>query len=62
MGTHHSLTRKPHTFSLSIFNFFPFSIFPPRLDGYEVTRQVRQSEAGTNAHIPIIAITANAGT
>jgi PAS domain S-box-containing protein len=36
-------------------------IHMPRLDGYELTRAVRNGEAGrTPAHIPIIAVTANA--
>ena len=32
----------------------------PNMDGYELSRNIRQSEEGTGHHIPIIAITANA--
>jgi len=32
----------------------------PRMDGYELTRQIRAAEAGTDAHTLLIAITANA--
>ncbi|NBX67283.1 MAG: PAS domain-containing hybrid sensor histidine kinase/response regulator [Proteobacteria bacterium] len=34
--------------------------FMPELDGYEATRRIREAEKGTDTHIPIIAITANA--
>ncbi|MEE9147227.1 MAG: response regulator, partial [Candidatus Tectomicrobia bacterium] len=32
----------------------------PELDGFEVTKALRQREAQTGAHVPIIALTANA--
>lgn len=32
----------------------------PVMDGYEATRAIRKLETGTNSHIPIIAVTANA--
>lgn len=32
----------------------------PVMDGYEATRIIRQNEASTNEHIPVIAVTANA--
>ncbi|MGH7319947.1 MAG: response regulator [Candidatus Rokuibacteriota bacterium] len=32
----------------------------PDMDGFEATRLIRQAEAGTERHIPIIALTANA--
>jgi len=32
----------------------------PEMDGYQATAAIRQEEARTNAHIPIIALTANA--
>ncbi|XP_047310713.1 histidine kinase 1-like [Impatiens glandulifera] len=32
----------------------------PKMDGYEATKAIRQSETGTNSHIPIVALTAHA--
>lgn len=32
----------------------------PVMDGYEASRAIRQAEAGTGTHIPILAVTANA--
>jgi CheY-like chemotaxis protein len=32
----------------------------PEMDGFEATRLIREAEAGTERHIPIIALTANA--
>lgn len=32
----------------------------PVMDGFEATRQIRRDEMGTNTHIPIVAMTANA--
>lgn len=32
----------------------------PFMDGYKTTKKIRETEAGTNMHVPIIAVTANA--
>jgi CheY-like chemotaxis protein len=32
----------------------------PEIDGFEATKTIRESEQGTNTHIPIVAMTANA--
>ena len=32
----------------------------PEIDGWEATRRVREAEAGTGRHVPIIALTAHA--
>ncbi|KAK1261905.1 Histidine kinase 1 [Acorus gramineus] len=32
----------------------------PKLDGYDATKAIRRSEAGTGSHIPIVALTAHA--
>jgi signal transduction histidine kinase/CheY-like chemotaxis protein len=34
----------------------------PGMDGYEATERLRQSEAGTDAHVPVVALTADALT
>jgi CheY-like chemotaxis protein len=32
----------------------------PEVDGFEATREIRRAEAASGAHVPIIAMTANA--
>jgi CheY-like chemotaxis protein len=32
----------------------------PEMDGFDATRRIRAEEAGTDRHLPIIAMTANA--
>jgi CheY-like chemotaxis protein len=42
------------------YDFILMDIQMPRMDGITVTRKIREIEASTNTHTPIIAITANA--
>ena len=32
----------------------------PEMNGYEATQAIREGEAGTDKHVPIVAVTANA--
>jgi CheY-like chemotaxis protein len=32
----------------------------PEMDGFETTKRIRDAESGTNRHLPIVAMTANA--
>ena len=49
------LQMPPDAFSLVLMD-----LHMPEMDGFTATRIIRQREAGTDRHIPIIAITADA--
>lgn len=42
------------------FDVILMDIMMPKLNGIEATRLIRHEESGTNSHIPIVALTANA--
>jgi osomolarity two-component system sensor histidine kinase NIK1 len=42
------------------FDLILMDIMLPQMDGYEITKVIRDNEKQTNEHVPIIALTANA--
>jgi CheY-like chemotaxis protein len=47
-------------YGMTKYDFILMDIQMPRMDGITATRKIREIEASTNTHTPIIAITANA--
>lgn len=47
-------------FGTTKYDLILMDIQMPIMDGYKTTQKIRETESGTNSHIPIIAITANA--
>ncbi len=47
-------------FSTNKFDIILMDIRMPFMDGYKTTNKIRETEAGTKMHVPIIAVTANA--